>query len=225
MEQRGLTRTQRSILVALSGMEPPWVLFGGGALLAAVAASRTTRDLDLRWTACDQLGPLVATVQRRLTEAGMAFTTLQTAPTFMRLQILGEEPVILDMVAQPSAELAEIQTVLVDGVPVPVPSPLDQCAEKLCALLGRAELRDLHDVSVLLAHGASLEQAAIRAAGVDGGFSPLTLAWVLRGFPIAKVAAAEGNDPALIARLTETRDRLVAELLALAAPDRDGANV
>lgn len=61
---------------------------------------------------------------------------------------------------------------------------------KLCALLGLCELRDLQDVKALVDSGADLERALADGPRKDGGFSRLTLAWVLQGTNLAPLAGA-----------------------------------
>ncbi len=87
---------------------------------------------------------------------------------------------------------------------------------ELCALLGRSELRDLQDVEALLASGSDLARALEDAPGQDGGFSPLTLAWSLRQFPIPKLAKAVGWTDDAAAALARFRDELVDRVLRLA---------
>jgi hypothetical protein len=104
------------------------------------------------------------------------------------------------------------------GVEILVDSPADIFANKLCALLGRSEVRDLVDVQALLEHGLSLEDALRGAAAKDGGFSPLTLAWVVRQMPLDRLAPAAGAGEDETQRLLEVRDQLVDRLAKLAAP-------
>lgn len=93
-------------------------------------------------------------------------------------------------------------------------------ANKLCAVLGRSELRDLVDLRALLGAGLSLEPALVDAGRKDGGFSAVQLAWALRAFPLDKVASAEGMGTRETAALAAFRDDLVSALLRLNAPAR-----
>ena len=52
-------------------------------------------------------------------------------------------------------------------------------ANKVCALLGRAEIRDLVDLRAILQKGFDLASVLRDAERKDGGVSPATLAWVL----------------------------------------------
>lgn len=90
---------------------------------------------------------------------------------------------------------------------------------KLAALLGRSELRDLVDVRSLLQGDGDLVRALEDAPQRDAGFSALTLAWVLRELPVARMAEVEGLRAEETAELVEFRDGLVQRLTELARPD------
>ena len=89
-------------------------------------------------------------------------------------------------------------------------------AEKLCALLERSELRDLIDVEALLHAGEKLDVALADAPRRDCGFSPLTLAWVLRSLDVHAVAPSAGLDEAAAEKLDAFRQRLIEELVDVA---------
>lgn len=90
--------------------------------------------------------------------------------------------------------------------------------KKLCALLGRCELRDLIDVQALLGAGGHLERAVVDAGTKDGGFSPLTLAWVLERFPVSKRATQEGWSPERATALADFKQQLVERVTTLCRP-------
>ena len=96
-------------------------------------------------------------------------------------------------------------------------SPREIFANKLSALLGRSELRDLADLCALEAAGQKLDQGVRDAAAKDGGFSASQLAWNLEQFQIADDAPViAGMAPLQLRRYAaELRDRL----LVLATPD------
>jgi hypothetical protein len=85
---------------------------------------------------------------------------------------------------------------------------------KLCALLSRSELRDLVDVEALVVHGLSLENAIASAPRKDGGFSPLTIAWVLQNFDVPSLAAATNITDEDSERINRFRVRLIDQLLS-----------
>jgi hypothetical protein len=91
---------------------------------------------------------------------------------------------------------------------------------KLCALLHRSELRDLLDVEALLEHGGDLERALADAPRKDGGFSPLTLVWVVRELPIEAMTRASGLSAGDAGRASAFPDELVERIVKLVEPPR-----
>jgi hypothetical protein len=71
----------------------------------------------------------------------------------------------------------------------------------------------------LLAAGGDLRAALRDAPSKDGGFSPLTLAWVLKGYDPGAAVKALGGDTALAAELRSFRQWLIDQLTAGAAPE------
>jgi hypothetical protein len=144
---------------------------------------------------------------------------LQGEPSFARLRVTrARETVMVDLIAEPVAPVESPASIDVGGVFILVATPHDSLVDKLCALLGRSELRDLEDVRVLIESGGDLKRALDDAPRKDGAFSPLTLAWVLRNLDISRLAQASDWDGEAAARLETYRDRLVDEITALAAP-------
>ncbi len=102
--------------------------------------------------------------------------------------------------------------------PLLIDSPHEILVNKLCALLGRAELRDLLDLKALLESGLDLGRALAAAPQKDGGFSALTLAWVLKDLRPAAVARQYGLSDAEAAELATFHGQLIQRLLADTAP-------
>jgi predicted nucleotidyltransferase component of viral defense system len=204
---------QRSILQALAGLEPPFVLTGGAAVAGLYFGHRQTRDLDLFWRGRRVLDELPEKVERRLREVGFEVRPIQTTPSFRRYLVRRDtEECVVDLVAEPT-ELDEAPlSVLVGGAAIRVDSQRALLAAKLCALLGRSEPRDLDDVGRLLDAGTDLTSALALAPKIDGGFSALTLAWVLDRWGLAPAAAAAGYDSAATTRLDGVRRTLVDRL-------------
>lgn len=219
MATGSLTPLQVEVLAALAGLEPQWRLSGGAALVGFHGARRTTRDLDLFWTA-PELGRVDEEVRRRLAAAGARVVQLQRSPAFCRLRVEKDGAVVLlDLVAEPMPTLEAPGAHAVEGTRILVDGPHELLVSKLCALLGRSELRDLADVRSLLAEGGDLPRAVADAPRKDAGFSPVTLAWVLEQLPVAAMASALGR-PQEEARVLEAfRAELVSAVLALARPE------
>ena len=212
-----LTDLQLRCLVVLAEMDPAWTLGGGGALVGAYFGHRETRDLDLFWNGRPFLGEVIPEVRRRLVAAGLAPVVLQSGPSHERLRLTaGGEVLVLDLIAEPNSSLELPGSLDLGSVRVAVDTAHELLVNKLCALLERSELRDLDDVQVLLDGGGDLARALGDAPRKDAGFSPLTLAWVLRHLPVRFLGDASGYPPEAIDRLAEVRGWLVAELVRLA---------
>jgi len=180
-----LTSLQQRILEALAGIEPPFVVAGGGAVAGFYLGHRTTRDLDLFWRRLAALGDLPET-----------------------------DRCVLDLVADPAAPREPPVRFTLGNVEIQVESTATLLAEKLCALLGRTEARDLDDAGRLLATGTLFERSVALASQIDGGFSPVTLAWVLNGWDLKSVGAQGGYDEEALGRLEGVRSMLIERLIA-----------
>jgi nucleotidyltransferase AbiEii toxin of type IV toxin-antitoxin system len=215
-----LTALQWRILEILSDLQPPWTLTGGAALAGFHLKHRTTKDLDLFWHGESRLGDLPQKVRDRLNTASLEITVLQSAAAFFQLRVSdGKEVCIVDLVAEsiPPTELP--LQVRIGDISITVDTPHEILVNKLCALLGRAEIRDLIDVRFLLQAGAELNQALRDAPRKDAGFSPLTLAWVLRELRPTTLARASGLGEAEAADLEKFKERLVSDLLDAGTPE------
>lgn len=219
MTPSGLTALQERVLAVLAGLEPPWTLTGGAALVGMYGVERATRDLDLFFHGLERLGDLPDEVARRLRSAGFAVAALQSAVALRSFRVSdGSSTVVVDLVADPVPSIEGPQQLVWNGVVILVDTPHEILVNKLCSLLQRSELRDLSDIRDLIEAGGNLERALADAPRKDGGFSPLTLAWVLRELALEPLALVSGLDPASIARLKVFRDELEARVTALARP-------
>jgi Nucleotidyl transferase AbiEii toxin, Type IV TA system len=202
------------ILEALAGVEPRFVLSGGAALAGVHLGHRTTRDLDLFWRLRENLGDLPRVVEQRLLRNGLSVATLQTTPSFVRLRITDQNvAVVVDLISEPMDAVDTAETHSIGRSEILVDSARSILAEKLCALLERSELRDLIDVDALIRSGESLELAIADAPRRDSGFSPLTLAWVLRDLDVHGLAKAAGVDETEATPLDAFRKTLIDRLI------------
>lgn len=215
-----LSALQVTILRTLADIQPPWVLVGGAALVGFHLPHRTTRDLDLFWNGLPGLGRLPSDVADLLARTGLEVATLQSSPSFSRLAVRSHgESCTIDLVAVPAGAVGVPEAVHLGESTILVESAQQLLVAKLCALLGRSELRDLQDVKALIESGRDLEAAVIAAPSLDGGFSPLTLARVLDTFPVLLISGVVGLAPPEGAGLVAFRDLLVERLLRLAAAE------
>jgi hypothetical protein len=96
------------------------------------------------------------------------------------------------LVADPTETIEPPVLVDAGSVHVFLDSRHEILVSKLRTLLSRFEVRDLVDVRVLLDVGGELSRAIADAPRKDGGFSALTLAWVLQGFDAGRMAQSLG---------------------------------
>jgi hypothetical protein len=220
--QGRLSALQLDVLRALAAITPPWRLTGGAALAGFYTHHRTTRDLDLFWDR-RELGTLAREVEDRLVAAGFTVEVLQRAPSFCRLRAASpEDAVVVDLVADPAPMIEGPVLMALADVRVQVDTQHELLVAKLCALLSRSELRDLEDVRVLLEAGGDLDRALADAPRKDGGFSPITLAWVLEQFPLETMARGLAWAADATSALKAFRARLVTQVLAATASDEGG---
>jgi hypothetical protein len=214
-----LTPLQARILEVLARVEPRWTLTGGGAMVGFHARHRLTKDIDLFWRDCSLLGDLPRKCTELLTESGLDVEVLTTGQTYMRWRVKrGSESCILDLVADPVRPVHAPQTRNIGTVSFLVDPPEEILINKLVALLSRSELRDLADLKQLLEMGLDLKAGVDAAPRKDGGFSPLTLAWLLHSFPMAKLGEREEFTPDQLRELDEFRKRLAESLTGFTKP-------
>jgi hypothetical protein len=171
-----LSRFQTEILRAFFALEPRFFLTGGAALAGFHLGHRTTEDLDLFTTreVLEDGESALREVARRL---GASLENIRTAPDFRRrLLRRDDDGVVVDLVLD-RAPQGTVTKPVVDGVAVDPPDEI--LANKLCALLGRCEFRDIVDVLALERAGLKVEDALPLARSKDAGLTPAQLAWVL----------------------------------------------
>jgi hypothetical protein len=212
---RKTTAFQERVITALARALPTATLTGGAALAAFHTKQRATRDIDIFFHGVPKLDPIdVRTARDAVGEFAERVASLHSGASFTRFEAdSGTERVVVDLVASPVPVVEHPERRDLLGVSVQVDSAREILVNKVVALLSRSELRDLVDVRALVASGGSLTDAVAQAPQKDAGFSPLTLAWVLRGFPVEKLARLEGAPESDVAALASFRDELVEFLL------------
>ncbi|MBP6628548.1 MAG: nucleotidyl transferase AbiEii/AbiGii toxin family protein [Kofleriaceae bacterium] len=169
---------QLGVLRAFFAREQGFYLTGGAALAGFHLAHRTTDDLDLFTTDPDAFARGPAVLAEVASHLGGTLASRQRAPRFARYVLTDPSAggLVIDLVHEPSLDRAPER--MRDGEMIV--DPADEIfANKLTALVGRAEERDLIDVMFLEQSGRSLDHALELALRKDGGCTPATLAWLL----------------------------------------------
>lgn len=211
----GLDRFQTDFLNAFFARQDCFFLTGGAALAGFHLRHRRTMDLDL-FTTEDLLDDGQASLFDTADELGATVERLRTSASFRRFLLRrGTESLVVDLVRDRAPQLDERKTEI-SGIPVDSPSEI--MANKLCALLSRAELRDLVDVRALEAVGFTVEDHLAAAMRKDGGLTPAQLAWVLSQVEIGDDASPPGS--VTVGDLRSFLAELVDRLAAIAFPGR-----
>jgi len=208
-----LTRFQAELLEAFFQQESRFFLTGGGALAGYHLGHRETHDLDL-FSLSPAMEDGVHALHSAAAALGASWQEVRTAPEFRRVLLSrGDESVIVDLVIEHAEQLRPEKPL--HGV-VRVDPAEEIFANKLCALLGRSEIRDLVDVRALEGLGLSLREALDAGQRKDGGLTPAQLAWVLSQITIGDATTLPGGVPP--AELREYLRGLIDRLVRLAHP-------
>jgi len=176
-------------------------------------------DLDLFTTERGRLDELGSRLEQWCVAEGVGIEVQRSYPGFRRYRVWTDEEVTLvDLVH----ELAP-QVVPVADKPFALGIRVDPVRElranKLAALLGRAETKDLLDLYFLERRGTDALAGLGDACLKDGGMEPATLAWVLAGLRVD----LEGlllDERIEVEELEGFRDRLIEQLQRLCWPSR-----
>ncbi|MGE0495290.1 MAG: nucleotidyl transferase AbiEii/AbiGii toxin family protein [Vulcanimicrobiota bacterium] len=197
-----LSPLQAELLKAFQG--EGFFLTGGSALVGFYGHDRVTRDLDLftRSHEAFEEGPgwLGAAVEA----LGASLDPIRTYPAFRRYQVCrGEEQTLVDLVFEPVPPVYPPRPI--PGSRLALDLPDEIAVNKLCALVGRGEPRDLADLLFLDRFGVDLGRALELASHKDAGVGPDTLLLVLPAVPLS-------GDPEKLAALRDFRDDWIGRL-------------
>jgi len=185
-----LDSLQREVLAAFFRREDRFFLTGGAALVGFYLGHRKTKDLDLFATE-DWMEEGVSALTATAEDVGASIEAMETSPHFRRFLLRrGSNAVMVDLVHDMAPQIFPDKLRFGE---IRVDPPEEILANKLCALLSRAEIRDLVDVWALEKHGYSFEAGLEQAARKDGGLTPGQLGWVLSQIQIGDDAAPPGG--------------------------------
>lgn len=185
--RNALTPLQAETLRAFFQHERGFFLTGGAALVGFYLGHRHTDDLDLFTTDDEAFERGRRVLGVIASELGATLEVRQTTPRFVRCVLSrGDDAVVVDLVRDQARQLHGDKPER-DGVRI---DPADEIlANKLTALVGRAEERYLIDVMFLERAGLRIADALPAALAKDGGCTPATLAWLLSKVTIPDDAA------------------------------------
>lgn len=211
-----LTPLQQELLAAFFKRERRFFLTGGGALVGFYFGHRETEDLDFFSAPGPELVEVARTVAGIAAELGAKSEVRSAHRDFHRTVVTrGPEECVVDLVID-RAPFIEAEKPTVGDVRLD--SKREIAANKICAVIGRSELKDLVDLRVLLESGIALHQAFEDAQKKEGSADPATLAWVIDQIVISPSSRLpSGVDPADLNRFKDDFvKRLRSEAFALA---------
>lgn len=153
-------------------------LAGGAAILSAPHTERYSQDLDYFHDSVARVALAYEQDGRTLAGAGFAVTTEISQPGFLRALVSrGGEATKVDWAQDSTWRFMPVERSEVFGYRL---SPIDLATNKVLALAGRNEVRDLIDTLHHHRHVLALGPLVWAATGKDPGFSPLSLLELLR---------------------------------------------
>lgn len=186
-----LTRLQQNVLRAFFAREKDYFLTGGAALAGYHLRHRSTNALDLFTLDAKPFERGRFVLDDVASELGATLEIVQQAPGFLRTLFSAEDDVlVVDLIRDRSFQL-QPRKLEVDGVIIDPPAEI--LANKLTAIVGRAEERDLIDVMLLEREGLRVEDALAAALKKDGGCTPATLAWLLSEVHVGEVLGTDAD--------------------------------
>lgn len=207
-----LTQLQSDALDEIARRAPGFFLTGGAVLVGWTLAHRSTDDLDFFTNDDLAMETGDAALRGAASTLGATITAATTSPDFRRYVLSrGGEGVRVDLVRDRTEPLRP--RVVRDGIQMD--SIEEIFANKIAAVVGRSEPRDLVDLMALERTGLRIEDHLGDARKKDGGVTPATIAWLL-----ASVHAPENPDGADQAALESFIRDLEKRMLALSSPGK-----
>ncbi len=173
-------------------------LTGGAVLVGWELGHRSTDDLDLFTNEDGAMETADVSVKGAAAAVGAQVKGLIASPDFRRFLVTrGAETVDVDVVRDRSVRL--YAKVIRDGIEMD--SAEEIFVNKICAIVGRSELRDIVDLRALEKRGLRVEDYLAQAQRKDGGVTSATLAWLL--------GSLEGGDAETRAFASELSERML----------------
>ncbi len=213
-----LSRLQRALIEGLAG-GTEFYLTGGAALSGFYLHHRQSQDLDFFVVDPAELDVLERRLETLCAERGWSIEDVRRFPGFRRFIVRDAfDETVIDTVHEAVAQLVPLPEKPIHSG-LRVDALADLITNKICALLGRGDIKDLVDLYFLDRAGVDVLSHLDAAKTKDGGLEPLTLSYVL-----GNMSTDSGRlmlvDPVSEADIAAYRDRLVEQLLILAWPEQ-----
>jgi len=156
-------------------------LTGGTALAAFYFGHRRSEDLDLFTTDERALRSIPAVMEEIAQREGLRVERVRDFTFFQQFEVRDPQtidafPLRLDFVKDITPQFGERR----DFGGILVDDARNIGSNKVCAILGRTDVKDFVDLYVLLRHGYDFDTLLAEAQQKDGGLTPFWLAVALR---------------------------------------------
>lgn len=157
---RGLSALQQDLLREFFKIEQRFVLTGGAALVGYHLQHRTSRDLDLSAKPPVELADGRHALDAAARVLGASVQPIKVFPEFQRVLVRrGDDSVLVDLAIDRAPDVDEVQ----EQAGVRLHSLREIAANKVCAILGRAEIRDLRRYGIPTAAASTFGVRPARA--------------------------------------------------------------
>lgn len=172
-----ITQFQREFLETFFEQTQAFFLTGGTALSGFYLHHRYSQDIDLFTVQSEPFAHIHAFALQTAQRIDAKLTAIQTEPMFRRyLLSRGEESIVVDGVKDIAVQIVQEKPKFGNVV---VDSLEDICCNKICAIVGRGEIKDYIDLYFLHQYGYSIKKYLSFAQKKDSGVSKATIAYVL----------------------------------------------
>lgn len=169
-DSSALTSLQLDLLRRLGSVDGAF-LSGGSCLAFGYFGHRRSYDLDFFCASAETVTEVAGRLTALCAEQAWTLESERAWPGFRRFQVKrGVEATIVDIVHDTAVQLVPVsQKPEIEGIRID--DLRDLLANKLCAALGRSEVKDLVDLFAMEAHGLDLLAAIGDAERKEGGRS------------------------------------------------------
>jgi predicted nucleotidyltransferase component of viral defense system len=200
---------QDRVLDCVFSVDTGFYLTGGTCLHRFYFPERHSVDLDLFSNDNTLYRDDVRRIVHTLNECGISSELIVDSRDFVRLMINGELQVDLvnDRVYRSGRSVRMETAIVVDNLQ-------NLAANKICAVLGRDDPKDVFDLYVMHRHQAVQWPLALEDAAKKCAFDPETLMFRLNAFPLQLLDDLHVVNPSLVSQMKQHYHALTHAILA-----------
>jgi len=201
---------QDKVLAVIFSAETTFYLTGGTCLNRFYHKRRYSDDLDLFTNENALFRDDVRTLLDALTSASLPFTIQVDTRDFVRLYI--QDKLQLDLV---NDRVYRYGKSIYSPLGIVLDNELNICANKLCAIIGRDDPKDMFDLYTIFKKGKIDWETAITAAEKKCILDPEVLEYRLSSFPLELLDLLAVVDPITVNEMKQGYPRMVEHILLI----------